>query len=182
MTLHPPVVVLGYSEAAMFMRDPEWGNTEAVIAIHSQREYPLEADGVPHRLVLEFDDCEAPSRTDLLQAARIRLRRKQSEEYGLRLTYPTIEHAKTIIDFAESIRALRGTVLCQCQGGISRSPAAALLCLATWTGPGWEEYCVRQLLTVRPCASPHPDLTAFGDELLGRHGRLIEALESAEAC
>ncbi|HVP12795.1 MAG TPA: hypothetical protein VMV94_16590, partial [Phycisphaerae bacterium] len=121
-----------------------------------------------------------PSRTDLLQAARVRLRQRHSAEYGLRLIFPTIEHAKAVIDFAQSIREIEGTVLCQCQGGISRSPAAALLCLATWTDPGWEQYCVEQVLAVRPCAIPHPDLVAFGDELLHRQGKLVDALQRAQ--
>jgi predicted protein tyrosine phosphatase len=57
------------------------------------------------------------------------------------------------------------------------SEAAALLCLVTWTGPGHEEYCVRHLLSLRPCAIPHPDLVSFGDELLQRRGVLIKAME-----
>jgi predicted protein tyrosine phosphatase len=181
MALHPPILVLGFSEAAMFLRGAERPDVEGLIAIHSQREHAIETDGVPHRLVLQFDDCEAPSRTDLLQAARVRLRRRQREEFGLQEIFPTVDHARAIIDFAKSVRGIQGTLLCQCQGGISRSPAAALLCLATWTDPGWEQYCVRQLLMARPCAIPHPDIVAFGDELLQRRGKLIDALELSQA-
>jgi predicted protein tyrosine phosphatase len=44
---------------------------------------------------------------------------------------PTLEHARLIIDFAKSISEIEGGLLCHCLGDVSRSPAAALICLAT---------------------------------------------------
>jgi len=175
--MHPPVIVLGYSEAAMLLRTPHDIDVRAIIAIHGQREYPVETGGVPHALVLEFDDAEAPHPGDPEHAARLRIRQRQAAEFGLRLSPPTIEHARQIIEFAESIRAMDGVLLCQCLAGVSRSAAAALLCLSQWTGPGREDDCVKLLLAVRPCASPHPDLVRFGDECLARQGRLVTAME-----
>lgn len=55
----------------------------------------------------------------------------------------------------------------------------ALLCLATWTGPGCEKYCVEHLLYIRPAAVPHLDLVTFGDELLQRRGKLVQAIQDA---
>ena len=177
--IHPSILVLGYSEASMLLRKPGTVNVRAIIAIHGQREFPVETRDVPHSLILQFDDTEAPSRTDPIHAARIRLRQREAAEMGLRLTPPAVEHASSIIDFARSIRRLDGILLCECLGGVSRSAAAALLSLATWTGPGQEQYCVERVLSVRPCAVPHADLVKFGDELLCRDGRLLEALRRA---
>lgn len=179
---HPSVFILGYSEAAMLLRSPEHAaRIRAIVAIHGARDYPVEAENVAHRLVLRFDDIEAPSRTDPIEAARIRLHnREAAERTGLTLTPPAPEHAKAIIDFAHAVRDVGGAVLCQCQGGVSRSSAAALLCLAAWTGPGLEQYCVEQVLAARSCALPHANLIEFGDELLGRQGRLVEALAQAQ--
>ncbi len=67
-------------------------------------------------------------------------------------------------------------LLCHCQAGISRSPAAALLCLAAWTGPGRERDCVEQVMQIRPAAVPHMGLVNFGDALLGRQGELVKAV------
>lgn len=176
----PPglVYILGYSEASMLLKQPEAGAITSVITIRGQREFAVEAPHIKHRLALEFDDTEAPSETDPLHASRIRLRQRQAESIGLRPTPPTREHARAIINFAESIREKKGALLCQCFGGISRSPAAALLCLSVWAGPGSEGACVEQVLSVRPAALPHADLVAFGDALLDRGGRLVEALEA----
>lgn len=173
---HPPVLVLGYSEAGMLLRKPGAANIRAIIAIHGQQEHPVETDGVSHSVILRFDDTEAPSATDPLHAARVGLRQRKAEEVGLTLAPPTVDHARSIVDFARSIAELDGILLCQCQGGISRSPAAALLCLAAWTGPGQEQYCVERLLSLRPSAVPHRDLVTFGDELLHREGKLMKAL------
>ncbi len=163
----------------MLLRKPETANVQAIIAIHGQRECPVDVANAPHSLVLQFDDIEAPDLDDPLSAARLRLRQRDAAEIGLTLTPPATDHAESIIGFARSIALLDGVLLCQCQGGISRSPAAALLCLAAWTEPGGERYCVERLLAIRPSAVPHYDVVAFGDELLQRRGKLVEALQRA---
>lgn len=173
---HPPVLVLGYAEAGMLLRKPSTVDVRAIIAIHGQREYPVEVDGVSHSLVIQFDDTEVPSATDPIEAYAVRSRQRKAADVGLTLTPPTLDHARSIIAFARCISEMAGVLLCQCQGGISRSPAAALLCLATWTGPGRERYCVERLLSIRPSAVPHRDLVAFGDEVLQREGRLTAAV------
>lgn len=177
-TKYPRIIILGRSEAAMLLGKSIAADVRAVITIHGQREYPLEAPGIGHRLVLRFDDTQAPNEMDPIRAARIRLRQQEAKKNGLELCPPTVDDARSIIEFAESIRALGGVLLCQCQAGISRSPAAALLCLATWAGPGHERNCVAYLLQVRPSAVPHLDLVRFGDDVLGLNGALVEAVRA----
>jgi predicted protein tyrosine phosphatase len=174
---YPRLVVLGYSEAAMFLKQPMAAELSAVISIHGQREYPLElADPVAHHLTLEFDDSPAPDDSDPLQAARVQLRKREAAEIGLTLRPPTIDHARAILDFAEQVKTCNGILLCQCQAGISRSPAAALLCLAAWAGPGRERPCVEYLRQIRPASVPHPDLVRLADQLLLARGALSAAI------
>jgi len=173
--VHPPIVALGYSEAAMLLRRPNAAGIGAVISIHGKREFPVEA-AIPHRLVLRFDDEDVPDPTDPVSVYRSYLRLKWAAANGLELRPPTVDDARSIIEFAETIRHIDGMVLCQCAAGMSRSTAAALLCLSVWTGEGREQYCVEELLRVRRGAVPHRDLVRLGDALLGRGGRLLEAL------
>ena len=56
---HPRLVILGYSEAGMFLRGTPAPNVAGIISIHGDREFRVEAD-VPHRLDLVFDDVEVP--------------------------------------------------------------------------------------------------------------------------
>jgi len=165
----------------MLLRQPGDVNIQAVITIHGQREFPVPTEGVPHVLILQFDDTEAQSATDPIQAASVRWRQREAARIGLNLTPPTREHARQIIEFARTISDIEGTLLCQCLGGVSRSSAAALLCLVTWARPDHADECLRHLLETRACAMPHPDLVAFGDELLACDGRLVAALKNINA-
>lgn len=173
---HPSLLVLGYSEAAMLLAGPNATCINAVITIHGAHEHAVDVPTATHRLTLFFDDTESIDWTDPTRAEAAWARQKWSKEMGRPLTPPTIEHAQAIIDFARTIADLEGTVLCQCHAGISRSPAAALLCLATWTGQGHEQYCIDRLLRIRPAAVPLRDLIAFGDTLLGRGANLLRAV------
>ncbi len=119
------------------------GATEigAVISSMGKREHAvITPSGTPH-LRLQFDDAAAES-DDPIEAARLRMRRRAAAEIGLRLEPSRREHAESILNFAREHSALRGALLCQCLAGVSRSSAAALLCLASWTEPGDERACV----------------------------------------
>lgn len=172
----PRLLVLGYAEASMFLRNGARDAVRALIAIHGEREDTVEVGRIPHHLILQFDDIDVPDEHDLLQQARLHVRRREAAEYGLSPSPPTIEHAARIIEFARGIRELDGVLLCQCQAGVSRSAAAALLCLATWTYPGEEQECFEYLMSIRPCALPHRGLVAFGDHILGRSGGLLRCI------
>lgn len=53
------------------------------------------------------------------------------------------------------------------------------VCLATWMGEGRERESVEELLRVRPSAVPLMGLVRFGDEVLGREGRLVREVLDA---
>jgi predicted protein tyrosine phosphatase len=170
--------MLGYSEAAMFLRSTPAPNLAALISIHGDREFGVEAD-VQRRLDLTFDDVEAPQPDDVMSLQRAMSRKRWAAENGLTERAPTSSDAASIIQFAETVRDADGILLCHCGGGMSRAPAAALICLATWRGAGTESECVAEILGVRRGAVPHVGLIRFADELLAREGRLLRALATA---
>ena len=47
----PPLAILGYSEAAMFLQGSGGAQVRAIISIHGAREFGVQGD-VPHRLTL----------------------------------------------------------------------------------------------------------------------------------
>jgi len=148
----------------------------AIVSIRGQREYAVDAPHISQRLVLSFDDTEAPSATDLLQASRVRLRQREAASYGLVLKAPVDADARALIDFAASIRGMSGAMLCQCLAGVSRSSAAAMICLCVWAGAGQEVACAQRVRRVRPSASPNPYFVALADAALGRRGAMIDAV------
>lgn len=192
------IVALGYSEASMLLRNPGDVTVVALLSIHGQREFAVDpSPHIAHVLTLRFDDCRAAPADDPIEQSRHRLRQREAMDIGLEFSPPTIDHARAIIEFARRVAASseqfghahheapapvpgyavdRRVFICTCFAGISRSPAAALLTMAAWFGPGREREYVDYLRRVRPAAVPHPDLIAFGDAELGLGGRLIEAI------
>ena len=175
---HPALAIFGYSDGAMFLRATPKPNVAAIISIHGRREFGIEAD-VKHRLDLAFDDVEVPAPDDEMAMLRAAGRRRWCEQNGLAEVAPVPSDAAAIIEFARAVRGVDGIVLCHCGGGMSRAPAAALICLAAWRGPAAEAECVTEVLNLRRGAAPHSGLVRFADEVLGRGGRLVNALASA---
>jgi len=181
MSDEPTPAILGYSEAAMFIRGVPTSKVAGVISIHGRREFGVEAGPAP-RLDLVFDDVEVAPPGDLPAIERVMARKRWAEQNGLIEVPPTSGDVAAIIRFAETLRGAPGTLLCHCGGGMSRAPAAALICLATWRGPGSETKCVREILRLRAGAAPHAGMICFADELLGLEGRLVHALAEAKRC
>ena len=175
--MHPTLVILGYSEAAMFLRRQPPPTLAGLISIHGRREFGVAAPA-PRRLDLAFDDVDVPPPGDASALYHAMSRKRWAETNGLVEVPPTPSDAASIIEFARSIEGLDGTLLCHCGGGMSRAPAAALICLATWSAPGSEARCVQSITHLRPGAVPHAGLIRFADTLLNRGGQLIDALSA----
>ena len=176
--LHPRLVILGYSGAAMFLRGASAADLAAIISIHGRREFGLQAPDVTRRLDLTFDDVEVPKPGDAMAMQVAMGRRQWAEHNGLIEEPPTRADAKAIVDFAHKIKAIDGVLLCHCGGGMSRAPAAALICTAVWRGPGAEAECAAEVRRLRRGAVPHVGLVRFADELMGRGGALIGSIGS----
>jgi predicted protein tyrosine phosphatase len=175
----PDLVILGYSEAGMYLRGRRCSQVKAVLSIHGRREFGVEAPDVGARLDLVFDDVEVPAVNDVMAMQRAMARRGWAEQNGLVEVPPIQADAEAIVTFARAVRDVGGILLCHCGAGMSRAPAAALICLAVWRGPGCEAECMTEVLRLRRGAVPHVGLVRFADELLGRGGALVASLAGA---
>ena len=91
------------------------------------------------------------------------------------MTPPGQEHVERLIGFAREWDRGRPTVV-HCFAGISRSTAAAYI-IASTLSPGRDEReLARALRLASPSATPNPRLVALADGLLGRQGRMVEAI------
>ncbi len=97
-------------------------------------------------------------------------------EYG-----PKAWQVDKVIDFARKIQHERGKLLVHCEAGISRSSAAALTVFATWLGTGKEQEAVDKTYAAQPDAWPNSQFVELADELLGRDGTLIAAVDKVVA-
>jgi predicted protein tyrosine phosphatase len=93
------------------------------------------------------------------------------------MTLPGEAHMRTLIDFARSWDRARPLVI-NCYAGISRSTASAYI-IAAALQPSRDEHELAQTLRrVSPTATPNIRLISLADAMLGRGGRMVEAVQS----
>lgn len=129
--------------------DPDWPEPEAF------RSYDAH-----HRTTLHFHDVIEPRADRLL---------------------PEIGHVEAILGFGESLLRDAGVgegghLLVHCHMGVSRSTAAMATVLAQANPAADEEAIFRHLEAIRPQIWPNSVMIGYADALLGRGGRLTEAL------
>lgn len=89
---------------------------------------------------------------------------------------PMPEHVEKIIEFIQGWDQ-SGSLLIHCFAGISRSTASAFtaMCLLN---PQEDEFDLAQELRGHsPVASPNRRMVGFADDILGRRGRMVDAID-----
>jgi len=69
-------------------------------------------------------------------------------------------------------------MLVHCWAGISRSMAATFTILCDQAGPGYELTIARKIRERAPHADPNRLFIEYADQVLGRSGRMVEAIET----
>ncbi|MEI9989669.1 MAG: hypothetical protein WDM86_06490 [Rhizomicrobium sp.] len=95
-------------------------------------------------------------------------------------TPPEQTHVEELLSFARTWPA-EDPMLVHCWAGISRSMAATYIVLCDRLGRGSELYAAKAIRSRAPHAYPNALLVRHADELLGRQGRMVEAIKSIGA-
>jgi predicted protein tyrosine phosphatase len=90
---------------------------------------------------------------------------------------PLQDHVEQLLAFSRNWPA-DAPLLIHCWAGISRSMAATYIVLCDRLGPGSERDAARAMRSRARHAYPNALLVQYGDELLGRQGRMIDAIRS----
>jgi predicted protein tyrosine phosphatase len=90
---------------------------------------------------------------------------------------PTRQHVADLIAFA-STWDRSAPLLIHCLQGVSRSTAAAFICLCALNPRVDELVAARRLRQASPWAAPNRLLVRLADELLRREGRMLTAIEA----
>jgi predicted protein tyrosine phosphatase len=96
---------------------------------------------------------------------------------GDRLTPPDRAMMERLLRFAAGWTGEAPMLLC-CYAGISRSPAAAYAIACSRSAPGSEAAVALALRAASPSATPNALVVALADDILGRGGRMIAAIEA----
>lgn len=90
---------------------------------------------------------------------------------------PSREQVAAILAFIERV-SIDDPILIHCYAGISRSTAAAYVIAAALRPEMDEQALADELRRRAPSATPNPRIIALADDLLGRQGRMIDAIRS----
>ena len=90
---------------------------------------------------------------------------------------PCDEHVSRLIEFARGWDRTTPMVV-HCFAGISRSTAAAFVSVCALSPERDEHAIAQELRRVSPTALPNARIVMLADELLGRDGRMVAAIES----
>lgn len=91
--------------------------------------------------------------------------------------HPGAQHAKRVLVFAEGWDRKR-PMLIHCWAGISRSTASMFMILCKFNPQADEAMILRRMRASAPHIQPNRLLVAHADAILGRDGRMVEALDS----
>jgi predicted protein tyrosine phosphatase len=89
---------------------------------------------------------------------------------------PTIEHVNELLKFVENWDR-RDPILIHCYAGISRSTAAAFITLCALNPDQPEERIASDLRRSSDTASPNLLFVSLADTVLGRGGRMVQAVK-----
>jgi predicted protein tyrosine phosphatase len=142
--------------------------------------YALVADTVrrhrpSHLLTIMDDHVDTPA--DILPERHFRVRVHDIVEPAEGAIAPALNHIEDILTFARTWTR-DAPFLVHCWAGISRSTAAAYILLCDIRGAGHEQETARELRAVAPHAQPNRLMIRHADQLLGRNGRMIAAVEA----
>lgn len=92
------------------------------------------------------------------------------------MTPPGLDHVQALLDFGRAWDRARPLVI-NCYAGISRSTASAYI-IAAALAPSRDEFeLAADLRRLSPSATPNIRLVSLADDILGRSGRMVEAIK-----
>jgi predicted protein tyrosine phosphatase len=88
---------------------------------------------------------------------------------------PGAEHVETLLDFVYGWDRA-APLLIHCFAGVSRSTAAAFIGACALNSARDESEIARTIRTASPTATPNARIVALADDILGRNGRMNQAI------
>jgi predicted protein tyrosine phosphatase len=91
---------------------------------------------------------------------------------------PAPNHVLQLLEFGRSWNAGPAPLLVHCWAGISRSTAAAFILACDKAGRGAEATLAKILRERAAHAAPNRLMVQIGDDLLGRNGKMVDAVDT----
>ena len=130
----------------------------------------------PRCVISLLSEEEAAPRFDGLDRSNHLLLYVDQESCAETIDLAARSRAREIIDFIRR-SGCGGDILIHCNRGVSRSTAAAFIILCMMEPETAEAALMKRLRAAAPHADPCPLLVNYADDLLGRDGRMTDALD-----
>ena len=141
----------------------------------------IEATGARHVVTLLGAEDQVPLPSSIARGNYLRLHVHDIVEPTPGQIHPGIEHVERLITFVGEWKRETPMVI-HCWAGISRSSAAAFTTVCA-LNPNRDEFEIANAIRMAsPTAQPNARIVAYADELLGRNGRMVEAVRAISPC
>jgi len=141
----------------------------------SRLEETLLSSGASHLVTLLRADTPFLRPASVVQERHLALFMHDIAEEQPDMVAPAESHVGQLLAFAGDWDRSR-PMLIHCYAGISRSTAAAYIVAAALEPDRDERELAQTLRRLSPSATPNPRLVAIADSMLGRDGRMIDAI------
>lgn len=136
----------------------------------------IQSSGAKHVISLINSSMEVPYPLSIPLSQRLFLGFNDIVEKVPGLEPPEKHHAEQVIDYVTNWNR-KDPLVIHCWMGISRSTAGAYMTMCALR-PKEDEYALaEELRRLSPSATPNIRLVQFADDILGRKGRMIDAID-----
>lgn len=137
----------------------------------------LAATGARHLVTLLRDDSAFVRPETLTAEQHLLLTMHDIVEERPGMVAPAAAHVESLLAFAQAWDRAAPLAI-NCYAGISRSTAAAYIVAAALAPQRAETEIAARLRAASPSATPNARLIALADDLLGRQGRMVDAIRA----
>jgi len=131
--------------------------------------------GASHVITLIRDHGPVETPKGIAAANHLRIDVNDINEPGTGLIHPQDIHVAEVLKFARAWDG-RAPMIIHCFAGISRSTASAYSSLCALNPDVPEDLIARRLRRASPTATPNKLIISIADDMLGRGGRMVDAI------
>ncbi len=136
----------------------------------------VEATGARHVLTVMANVGQVVRPTSILEANHLRIQMDDINEPADGFVAPSHEHVEQALAFIRKWDRAAPMVI-HCYAGISRSTASAFMAACALNPHRDESSIARQIRAASPTAYPNRLIVTLADQVLGRDGRMVRALD-----
>lgn len=136
----------------------------------------VEALGASHILTVMANVGQVVRPASIVESNHLRIQMDDIIEPADGFTVPSHEHVEQALAFIRKWDRSAPMVI-HCYAGISRSTASAFMAACALNPHRDESAIARQIRAASPSAYPNRLIVTLADQVLGRHGRMVRALD-----